>query len=770
MENTPETPLRGATTDSQLPEGNWYNWRNYAGKRNPKDSVLSPQGNLAEEEDNTTSSIVTTTDKNDGMESTSLHHHHQQHKQQQQHSSHSQYLPDSMDTVTNTTTSVGSTPPSSRHKKLLLQNPPILSPSSAVKYSSSSFYSSSSSSSSNVGTTTKRGDNDHPNRTYPSSSSSVSSTTVLSFWEYISRELGWGLGLPWYRKSSSTQHVINFLSVPLHLEPLLLFGHAICFDMFLFQFTLLPVRCCIGIYTFLTIIVQNLWDRVRRILGVSSSSSSPSSSSSSFFTVQSFTRAHAYDIIRMFIIIVATIVLGWVQVSRVYHYIRGEAIIKLYVIFNILEIFDKLMSSLGTDIMDALYRTTRDHLTLPAMFILSPSVASTPISSSTIPSNGTVPSFSSSSSSSSTSISPPPTKPPFINGTLRLCFHILVAICYCIAHALILFIQIVCLNVAINSRNNALLTLMISNNFVELKSSVFRRFESENLFQVTCADIVERFQLVLFLGLISLQELSSWNTLLTLFPSMLLIFACEIIVDYVKYSFISKFNCIHTNIFSTFKTILAHDLVSVRSRIRTSLDPTHTCVKRLGLATLPLTVVVYRMILLKLTPDIWLRITSFYGILAIGLFWCCLLVFKSSFSMVLLSHAAKITSTIVSSTVGNHHIGLLPHHPPISALTTTTTSIIRTTSTGSVTINEPVDPSSSLLAVPTVVPKGTITTMNNPSNNNNNNGTNKDNANDEDRKNPNNPRIKTNTTTQQPLFDTLSSTNRYSMKGGRIPL
>jgi hypothetical protein len=39
------------------------------------------------------------------------------------------------------------------------------------------------------------------------------------------------------------------------------------------------------------------------------------------------------------------------QVSRVYHYIRGEAIIKLYVIFNILEILDKLCASLGSDVI-----------------------------------------------------------------------------------------------------------------------------------------------------------------------------------------------------------------------------------------------------------------------------------------------------------------------------------------------------------------------------------------------------------------------------------
>jgi len=57
-------------------------------------------------------------------------------------------------------------------------------------------------------------------------------------------------------------------------------------------------------------------------------------------------------------------------------------------------------------------------------------------------------------------------------------------------HALVLFHQAVTLNVAINSDSNALLTLLISNQFVELKGSVFKKFEKENLFQVACAGLL----------------------------------------------------------------------------------------------------------------------------------------------------------------------------------------------------------------------------------------------------------------------------------------
>ncbi len=59
-------------------------------------------------------------------------------------------------------------------------------------------------------------------------------------------------------------------------------------------------------------------------------------------------------------------------------------------------------------------------------------------------------------------------------------------------HAIVSLYQLVSLNVAINSYDNALLTLLVSNQFVEIKGSVFKKFDKENLFQITCAGTEER--------------------------------------------------------------------------------------------------------------------------------------------------------------------------------------------------------------------------------------------------------------------------------------
>ena len=56
-----------------------------------------------------------------------------------------------------------------------------------------------------------------------------------------------------------------------------------------------------------------------------------------------------------------------------------------------------------------------------------------------------------------------------------------------VIHTLLLLVQATTLSVAINSYNNALITIMVSNNFVELKGSVFKKFETNNLFQMSCS-------------------------------------------------------------------------------------------------------------------------------------------------------------------------------------------------------------------------------------------------------------------------------------------
>lgn len=196
-------------------------------------------------------------------------------------------------------------------------------------------------------------------------------------------------------------------------------------------------------------------------------------------------------------------------------------------------------------------------------------------------------------------------KPDGRSKILRPLWLFTLALLYNLIHATSLFYQVITLNVAVNSYSNALLTLLMSNQFVEIKSTVFKKFEKENLFQLTCADVVERFQLWLMLTIIASRNIietgafsldlsgssgsgSSPNTgsaapltessiLPTGFMMLppwtqqvigpfVLVLGSEMVVDWVKHAYITKFNNTTPAIYGRFLDVLAKDYYSNVSR------------------------------------------------------------------------------------------------------------------------------------------------------------------------------------------------------------
>ncbi|KAF2262010.1 DUF747-domain-containing protein [Lojkania enalia] len=285
--------------------------------------------------------------------------------------------------------------------------------------------------------------------------------------------------------------------------------------------------------------------------------------------------SHKADILKGLLVITSCAVLMRFDASRMYHGIRGQAAIKLYVIYNVLEVCDRLLSAIGQDVLECLFsRETLDR------------------------------------------------KPNGRSKVIRPFWMFVLALVYNVAHAAALFYQVITLNVAVNSYSNALLTLLMSNQFVEIKGTVFKKFEKENLFQLTCSDIVERFQLCLMLLIIAMRNIvevgglsitnggttSSWTSGLgpgnstsplsassiiplsfTIFPKwigqvlnpFLLVLGSEMLVDWLKHAYITKFNQTKPAVYDKFFDVLAKDYYSDAFS-----EPQLT--RRLGLPTLPL--------------------------------------------------------------------------------------------------------------------------------------------------------------------------------------
>lgn len=370
-----------------------------------------------------------------------------------------------------------------------------------------------------------------------------------TFFEYV-RDEAFGDYFPGQAEDPlKREEVYNFVHVPLELEKLLVFGFFICFDTFLFLFTFLPVRIVIASGKLIASIF------------------------SSKFKLNS---AQICDLLRGVIWVICMTVLSFLDPSIIYHFIRGQATIKLYVIFNVLEIFDKLACSFGQDIFDSLYWM---------------SVA-----------------VSQSSERNSKKL------PPIA--------HFLVALIYVCFHSIVLFFQAVTLNVAINSHNNSLLTLLVSNQFVELKGSVFKKFEKENLFQISCSDMVERFQLTVFLTIIVVQNLKDLNWdisghFLWQHGSVVLaVLLSECGVDALKHAFITKFNGIKPEIYQRFANILSRELLATKSRAFT--ESSWAISKRIGFVPLPLGCLFMRVLTQVLPPLNFVHI-----IFVIILLLCC---------------------------------------------------------------------------------------------------------------------------------------------------
>ncbi|EPS41158.1 hypothetical protein H072_4997 [Dactylellina haptotyla CBS 200.50] len=424
------------------------------------------------------------------------------------------------------------------------------------------------------------------------------------------------------------EKLMNFLAVPAYLEGALWFGSFACLDGWLWNFTILPIRFVAALWLLLlywmkligeiVAAIAKSWlrpetpDGQQRKPSSSEEHQQPPLSATSVSAPIAATATdpkkdskrrrlaalakrrktselqpnHKADLLKGAVVIFSCWILMEFDASRMYHSIRGQNAIKLYVIYSVLEVGDKLLSAIGQDIFECLF--SRESLER---------------------------------------------RPDGTSKVLRPFGFFLLALAYNVLHATALFYQVITLNVAVNSYSNSLITLLLSNQFVEIKTTVFKRIEKENLFQMTCADIVERFQLWLMLiiiasrnlveigldgllgvggfgltGLVSAAGLgmppttsvpnastaSSTSGMIlpksfTILPKwtgqvmgpFLLVLGSEMLVDWLKHAYITKFNNIKPQIYSRYFDVLAKDYY-------THAFAEENLMRRLGLPVIPL--------------------------------------------------------------------------------------------------------------------------------------------------------------------------------------
>jgi len=318
----------------------------------------------------------------------------------------------------------------------------------------------------------------------------------------------------------------EFVKIPGAVEALLGFGFWICVDSFLYVLTILPIRF---IWSILLLLRYGVIRSFKSEVPVGPFR---------------FHRRHSYQLVQVAIIYtIYRFVLLPISIGKLYHWIRGQAMIKLYVIIAMLEVFDRLLCSLGQDCLESLYWNTTRR----------------PRSS-------------------------------------RLFVSVAVVLVYTTIHSFLLFVHVATLNVAMNSDDQALLSLLIGGNFAEIKSTVFKKYNKATLFKITASDICERFKLALFLTLVLLLNMSQGmdtHMVVNYFHMCAIVWAAEWLSDWIKHSFITKFNYISSGIYPEYGLLLAGDFNGIGHE-GVNMDHSHAVVKRLGFAQMPLVCVLFR--------------------------------------------------------------------------------------------------------------------------------------------------------------------------------
>lgn len=304
--------------------------------------------------------------------------------------------------------------------------------------------------------------------------------------------------------SYELEQLINMVKIPYHLEKLMIFTLLASIDGLLYYFTVFPIK-----------IIQpfSFYGKDRNEL---------------------LSRTYKQRC-TLLLIIIACIVLGRIDTSQVYHRIKGQNTMKLYMLFNVLEMCDKMLASLGQSLLN----------------VLLSNIAAI----------------------------------NYRHDRLKQFFLVILSASYLIAHGYILIYQSISLNVAVNSYNNSLLALLLSVQFAEIKGSVFKKIDKEGLFQLSISDIVQRFKIFLLLliiiirntgALINNETLSiaglissmsndhyfravAYKIMKLIWNPLVSVFSSEIIVDWIKHAYITKFNRIRPEIYDKFYYIMYKD-------------------------------------------------------------------------------------------------------------------------------------------------------------------------------------------------------------------
>ncbi|UPQ97185.1 Tapt1/CMV membrane protein receptor [Chloropicon primus] len=347
----------------------------------------------------------------------------------------------------------------------------------------------------------------------------------------------------------------TLIYVPLQYERMLLFGLLLCLDSFLAVFTLVPLRAAYMVYLALcnwrNQDFSSILSLVRRLArGKKAEGGDRGAGKAGTPTKKKKKRKdqsaqngdkddrggdkdkdkealaqtlpdYLCDILWLALVFLSCYVLLQWKTSEAFHYIHAQEVIKLYVVLTMLEIFDKICGSLSSDCLETLAASC-------SMLLGGRSARGG-------------------------------RKYPAGKGgradNVRVVVDFFVTLLVMCLHCLIIMLEAVAFNVVLNSASSSLLALLVSNNFAELKGTVFKNMNVTRLWTLSMQDIVEHFHISICLLFVLIENMLLTNAYL---PSYKLAVQCgmvlgtEIVVDIMKHAFVGKFQNLKPGVYSEY--------------------------------------------------------------------------------------------------------------------------------------------------------------------------------------------------------------------------
>ncbi|XP_037960944.1 protein TAPT1 homolog [Teleopsis dalmanni] len=270
-------------------------------------------------------------------------------------------------------------------------------------------------------------------------------------------------------------------------------------------------------------------------------------------TQRILTYSEYYELIKYSYFLICCLIVICVDTNYLYHIIKTQSMFKLYIFYNMLEIGERVLSIYAQYPLDAFYYTvTQTNDSRSRSWVL----------------------------------------------------YNLLPIIYMIMHCTFVTVQATTISVAVNSSQQELLMIMMSNNFNKLKRSLFKKYSKAGMQHLTCADIRDRFHLTTLILItfgITMKELN-WD-----FDNFCLIMRdCSIVViaglflDWLKHAFINCFNGLSNKIYKDFMFDLAKD-ISISKNENAYSDHSDIVARYLGFTPFPLAVMLVKAIYITIS-------------------------------------------------------------------------------------------------------------------------------------------------------------------------